>query len=109
MFVGTKAPAKPTDIVWQTFEILLVKHNVCKFAQTRARQTCFACDKQNVLVKQCLSWWPNAQACLTSKIQNVCETMSVRLAGAIEKSNCISELFTILCSLTCSLSDTQLG
>ena len=32
-------------------------------------------DKQNVLVKQCLSWWPDVQACLTSKIGNVCQAM----------------------------------
>ena len=62
-------------------------------AQTRAWQTFFACDKQtfekfqnidkqNVLVKQRLSWWPNVQACLKSKLSNVCQTVSVRLARA---------------------------
>ena len=64
--------------------------------QTGAWQTFFACDKQkvflksfkniekqNVLVKQCLSWWPNGQACLTSKVRNVCQTMFVRLAEAL--------------------------
>ena len=35
-------------------------------------------DKQNLLVEQCLSWKPNIQAYLTSKISNVCQT---RLAG----------------------------
>ena len=44
--------------------------------QTRPGQTFFACDidKQSVLVKQCFSWWRNAQTCLTSKIPNVCQT-----------------------------------
>ena len=40
-------------------------------------------DKQNVLVKQCLSWWPNGQACLTSKVRNVWQTMFVRSATAL--------------------------
>ena len=35
------------------------------------RLNVFENDKQNLLVKQCLSWWPNPQACLTSKIWNV--------------------------------------
>ena len=65
--------------------------------QTDASQTIFACDKQkiflesfknidkqNVLVKQCLSWWPNAQACLTSKVRNVWQAMFVCMAGALE-------------------------
>ena len=43
----------------------------------------FEPDKQNVLVTKCLWWWPNAQANLTSKIRNVCQTMSARLAGAL--------------------------
>ena len=30
----------------------------------------------------CFSCWPNAQACFTSKIGNVCQAMLVRLAGA---------------------------
>ena len=42
-------------------------------------------DKQNLLVKQCLSWLPNAQACLTSKIGNVCQVVLVRLAGALKE------------------------
>ena len=36
-------------------------------------------DKQNLLVKQCLSWKPNIQAYFTSKISNVCQ---IRLTGA---------------------------
>ena len=43
-------------------------------------------DKQNMLVKQCLSWWPNRQACLTSKVRNVRQTMSVRLSRALDAS-----------------------
>ena len=63
--------------------------------QTDTWQTFFACDKQkmflkslkniekqNVLVKQYLSWWPNGQACLTGKVRNVCQTMFVCLAEA---------------------------
>ena len=52
-------------------------------AKAHAWQTFFACDKQNVVVTQCLSWWPNVQACLTSKIQNVCQSLLVRLAVAL--------------------------
>ena len=64
--------------------------------QTDASQTIFACDKQkmflksfknidkqNVLVKQCLSWWPNGQACLTSKVRNVWQAMFVCMAEAL--------------------------
>ena len=78
----SKAPANRTNIVWQTFEVLFVKQNVCWFGHYT--NTCltnifclcqaknvFETDKQNVLVKLCLSWWPNGQACLTSKIRNV--------------------------------------
>ena len=54
-------------------------------------------DKQNVLIKQCFSWWPNAQACLTSKIRNVCQTMSARLCGALRKTqgSCVADLVTL--------------
>ena len=41
--------------------------------------------KQDVLVEQCLSWRPNVQGCLTGKIRNVCQTMSVLLAGALQE------------------------
>ena len=34
------APAKPTDIVWQTPEILLIKDNVCRFGHYTS--TCLA-------------------------------------------------------------------
>ena len=56
--------------------------------QTGASQTFFACDKQKMFLKnfknidKCLLWWPNGQACLTSKVRNVWQTMLVRLAGA---------------------------
>ena len=63
--------------------------------QTRAKETFFACDKQkmflksfknvdkrNVLVKQCLSWWPDGEAYLTSKVRNVYQPMFSLLAGA---------------------------
>ena len=40
-------------------------------------------DKQNVLVKKCLSWWPNGQACLPSKVRNFWQTVFVRLARAL--------------------------
>ena len=78
--------------------------------QTHAWQTFFAChkqkiflksfknvDKQNVLIKQCFSWWPNAQACLTRKIRNVCQTMSARLSGALWKTqgSCVVDLATL--------------
>ena len=70
-------------------------HNICQFG--RHTNICltnfFAGDKQkcfwkvwnklpskNVLVRQCLLWWPNAKACSTSKIQNVC-----RFARALEE------------------------
>ena len=36
------------------------------------------------LSSKCLSWWPNVQACLASKIQNVCQAMLVRLAEALK-------------------------
>ena len=50
--------------------------------------------KQNVLMKQCISWWPNAQACLTSKIRNVCQTMSACLSRALQKTqgSCVADL-----------------
>ena len=62
-----KAPAERTNIVWQTFEVLFVKHNVGLATVKNFKNI----DKQNVLVKQCLLWWPNGQACLTSKGRNV--------------------------------------
>ena len=34
----------------------------------------FEIDLQTVLVKQCLSWWPNGQACLTSVENSQCLT-----------------------------------
>jgi len=42
---------------------------------------------QNVLDKQFLPWWPNPQACFTSKIQNVGQAMLVHLAAAQQSSN----------------------
>ena len=45
----------------------------------------FEIEKENVLVKQCSSWWPNAQVCFTNKIGNVGQAMSFRLAGALER------------------------
>ena len=39
--------------------------------------------KQNVLLKLCLSWWPNAQACLTSEIRNDCQAVPVHWAVAL--------------------------
>ena len=59
-----KAPAKRTNIVWQTFEVLFVRQNVCWFGHyTNTCLTNILCqaknvfelfkniDKQNVLVK----------------------------------------------------------
>ena len=40
-----------------------------------------------MLVKQCLSWWPNWQACLTSRVGKVCQTMFIRLARALNKNH----------------------
>ena len=48
------------------------------------KQIVFEIDEQNVFVKQGFSWWPNAQACLASKIRNVCQANLVRLAGALD-------------------------
>ena len=88
-----KAPASRTSTVWQTFQVLPVTHNVCQFGHhTNMYLTNIFCwwqaknvlklEKQSVPVTQCLSWWPNTQACLRGKIQNVCQAMIVRLAGA---------------------------
>ena len=38
--------------------------------------------------RQCLSWWPNAQAFLTSKIRTICQTMSVRIIIYLSFLNC---------------------
>ena len=72
--------AKPTNVVLvkQTFKCL--PSNICPFGQGLIKNI----DKQNVLLNQCLSWWPNAQAYLTSKIQNVCQTMSFCLARDLD-------------------------
>ena len=59
-----KVPVKQTTIVWQTFEVLQVKHNVCQFGHYISmfltnifwREWFWNFDKQNVLLKQCLSW-----------------------------------------------------
>ena len=47
-YINSKAPAKRASIVWQTFELLLVKHNVCQFAIT---QTFFDSEKQKMFLK----------------------------------------------------------
>ena len=103
--------AKRTDIVWQTFEILLVKHNVWPLhkhvldkhfslvinrkCQKHCQAKC-ACRKQNELVIV-----TNRQACLTSKIQNVYQEMLVRLAGAsVVDASC--ELSLQISFLMCS-------
>ena len=48
----SKASAKRTSIVWQTFEVLLVKHNVGGFGHHTNMHTLdkrfFACDKQKM-------------------------------------------------------------
>ena len=75
--------------------------------QTCARQIFSAFDKQkmslkldknNVLVKQCLSCWSNVQACLTSKIQNVCKEMLKAPAKrtSIEHIRVVSKLTNIV-------------
>ena len=69
---------KQNVLVKQNFKCL--PSNICPFGQGLITNI----DKQNVLLKQCLSWWPNVQAYLTSKIQNVCQTMSFCLAGALD-------------------------
>ena len=54
----SKAPAKRTDIVWQTFGILLVKHNVRQFGHCYVvdnhflLENIFEIDKQNEVDKQ---------------------------------------------------------
>ena len=89
--------SKWTNIVWQTFAVLLVKHNVCRFGYcTNMCLTNIFClwqaknffenfQKHSHVVA-------NRQACLTSKVWNVFQTMFVRLAGALETSDAITLL-----------------
>ena len=66
-------------MVWPLRKQVLYKHVLLVTSKKFFKNI----DKQNVLVKQCLLWWPNGQACLTSKVTNVWQTMFVCLAGAL--------------------------
>ena len=92
--VCLKAPPNEQPLFGKR-EILLVKHRCLSVwppqkhvldqqcLLVESKQLFFNTDKQNLLVKQCLSWKPNAlpnvQAYLTRKSSNVCQTL---LTGA---------------------------
>ena len=73
----------PSHTNKQTFEVLPVKHNVCKFSHHT--NMCSA----NIF---CLSWLPDGQACFPSKFQNACQAMFICLAALSVVCETISKL-----------------
>ena len=81
--------------VWPPQKYVLDK----KFLYVESEKMFLNIDKQNLLVEQCLSWKPNIQAYLTSKIPNVCQT---RLAGA-QNSGYTCDFLLVLATRHCQI------
>ena len=69
--------------VWPSHKHVHDKHFLLITSKKIVLESFRNIEKQNVL-GQAVMWCQNAQACLTKKIQNVCQAMPARLAGALQ-------------------------